>query len=61
MDPERWRKIEALYEAALGVEPPQRAALLAERCAGDESLRSEVESLLLHDEKAGRFLNTPPR
>ena len=48
MDAERWRKIEAIYEAALAVEPCRRAALLEESCAGDESLRRELESLLAH-------------
>jgi len=55
MDPERWRKIEALYEAALGVESARRGAFLEENSAGDESLRCEVESLLRHGENAGDF------
>ncbi len=61
MDPERWQKIEVLYEATLKAKPSQRAALLTERCAGDETLRREVESLLLHEEKAGDFLKVPVR
>jgi serine/threonine protein kinase len=59
MDPAQWRKIEALFEAAMGMEPAQRAAFLEEKCAGDESLRKEVESLLLHGDNAGRFLQVP--
>ena len=59
MDPERWRKIEALYEAARGVDAARRDALLEEGCGGDESLRREVESLLAHGENAGRFLEVP--
>jgi serine/threonine protein kinase len=59
MDPAQWRKIEAMFEAALGVELSQRAAFLQENCGGDESLRREVESLLLHGENAGRFLHVP--
>ncbi len=59
MDLEQSRKIEALYEAALKVEPAQRATFLAENCADDESLRREVESLLLHDDNAGSFLEVP--
>jgi len=61
MDQERWRKVKELYEAALKAEPSQRAALLKERCAGDEALRSELESLLLHDEKDEHFLQVPVR
>ena len=59
MTPDRWRKIEALYQSALGVEPERRAALIAEGCGGDESLRREVESLLLHDQNVGQFMKTP--
>jgi hypothetical protein len=32
MDPERWRKIEALYEAARGVDARRRAVVLEEVC-----------------------------
>ena len=59
MAPDRWRKIEALYDAALGVESAQRPAFLEEKCTGDESLRHEVESLLFHHENAGSFLQIP--
>jgi serine/threonine protein kinase/Tfp pilus assembly protein PilF len=43
MPPERWRRIEALYQAALEREPPEREALMAE---ADPDVRREVESLL---------------
>jgi len=46
MKPERWRQIYQLLEAALEREPEERAAFLAVACAGNESLRLEVESLL---------------
>ncbi len=46
MEPERWRRIEQLYHSALKVEESERAAFLEENCAGNESLRHEVESLL---------------
>jgi tRNA A-37 threonylcarbamoyl transferase component Bud32/TolB-like protein len=59
MDAERARKVEALYESALKAESDRRAAYLAENCGGDESLRLEVESLLQHNEDAGRFLAIP--
>jgi Tol biopolymer transport system component/predicted Ser/Thr protein kinase len=59
MDPAQWRKIEALFEAAMGMAPAQRATFLEEKCAGDESLRKEVESLLLHGDNAGSFLQVP--
>jgi serine/threonine protein kinase/tetratricopeptide (TPR) repeat protein len=43
MDPERWRKIEGLYQAALKAAPEERAALLQQ---ADPELRGEVEALL---------------
>jgi eukaryotic-like serine/threonine-protein kinase len=46
MTPERWRRIEALYDAARTRPEAGRAAFLVEACAGDEALRREVESLL---------------
>jgi len=59
MKPERWEQIERLYYAARERDPGLRAAFLDKACAGDESLRQEVESLLASDEQAGGFLNTP--
>src|SRR5262245_46797637 len=59
MKPERWEQIQSLYYAAREGDLGLRAALLDEACAGDESLRQEVRSLLASDEQAGNFLNTP--
>jgi serine/threonine protein kinase len=59
MDPERWRNVERIFHIALEAEPERRAAILEESCAGDESLRQEVESLLAHHRKAGDFIETP--
>ncbi len=53
MNPELWEKINELYDAALGYVPSQRAAFLAEACAGNEELRREVESLLAASESTG--------
>jgi TolB-like protein/Tfp pilus assembly protein PilF len=46
MTPERWRRIEALYHAARSRDEDERGAFLTEACAGDASLKGEVESLL---------------
>jgi eukaryotic-like serine/threonine-protein kinase len=59
MNPERWRQIDQLLEAVLEREPDERAAFLAVACAGDESLRLEVESLLRSDEAAESFIEEP--
>ena len=46
MTPKRWQTIEDLFHLALEQEPGSRSSFLQEACAGDESLRKEVESLL---------------
>ncbi|MET0166972.1 MAG: protein kinase, partial [Vicinamibacterales bacterium] len=55
---ERWEHISRLYHAALARPAPERAAFLKEACSGDETLRSEVASMLEHEE-AGGFLDQP--
>ncbi|MGH9802144.1 MAG: serine/threonine-protein kinase [Blastocatellia bacterium] len=52
MKPERWQQIDGLFHAAAARAPHDRAAFLAEACAGNESLRREVESLLAADSAA---------
>ena len=59
MSPERWQQIESLYYDALERPAPERAAWLAQACAGDEALRGEVEQLLAADESASGFLDAP--
>jgi len=46
MDAERWQQIERLYHAARARPAAERAAFLAEACAGDEALRREVAGLI---------------
>ena len=46
MDHDRRRRLEELYHAARPLPVDARARFLATQCGGDESLRSEVESLL---------------
>jgi eukaryotic-like serine/threonine-protein kinase len=59
MEPERWQKIERLYFAALERQASGRTTFLEEACAGDESLRQDVESLLAQAEQTGNFLEGP--
>src|SRR2546423_13692192 len=59
MHPERWQQIDQLFHSALGQEPNRRAAFLVRECAGDESLRSEVEALISSHEQAENFIETP--
>ena len=59
MDPERWRRIDDLLQAALDHPPAERAEFLLEACKGDEALEREVSSLLASHLAAGRFLESP--
>ncbi|HEV8138921.1 MAG TPA: protein kinase [Pyrinomonadaceae bacterium] len=59
MKPERWQQLDELFHAALEREPGERAAFLDEACAGDEPLRTKLESLLDAHEKAGSFIESP--
>lgn len=60
MNPETWRKIRELFDAAVQLEPPaRRNAFLEQACAGDPALRAEVESLLASHESAGDFIERP--
>jgi len=59
MQPERWQQTDKLLEAALDLRPEERAAFLIEACAGDESLRRKVESLLRSDEAEESFIEEP--
>src|SRR5262245_2698005 len=58
MKPDRWRKVDELFEAALEREPKSRAAFLDEVCGGDKDLRREVEKMLDFDNQAQDFIKT---
>jgi eukaryotic-like serine/threonine-protein kinase len=57
MNPERWRQISHLCDAALACDEGERAAFLRDACAGDLALRREVEALLAQQESG--FLEAP--
>ncbi len=59
MTPERWKQIDQLFHAALQRERSQRAAFIAESCAGDEALQKEIEDLLASHEQSESFIETP--
>lgn len=59
MKPERWKQVDALFDAALELEPDKRAAFLDQACAGDEALRKEVDTLLDSDRQAHSFIESP--
>ncbi|MFN2513927.1 MAG: protein kinase [Pyrinomonadaceae bacterium] len=59
MTPERWQLVDELFHSVLEREPAERAAFLAEACAGDEVLRREVEKLITAHEEDGSFIDSP--
>jgi serine/threonine protein kinase/Tfp pilus assembly protein PilF len=59
MTPERYKKIARIFDAALKATPEERIEFLAEACAGDDSLRQEVELLIASHERAGEFIDEP--
>lgn len=61
MTPERWRKVEEIFNSALErAAGPERDAYLSSACPEDETLRTEVERLLASYEKASGFIEQPP-
>ncbi len=59
MTPERWKKVEEIFNAAVEKSPQIRPAFLKETCGEDLELRGEVERLLALDEEAGDFIESP--
>jgi serine/threonine-protein kinase len=53
MKPERWQQLKQIFQSALERNPAERSAFLSHACAGDEALRSEVESLISSHGQAG--------
>ena len=50
---DRWRRVEALLDAALERDASEREAFLDAACAGDSELRGELASLLAAHERSG--------
>ena len=48
MDPQRWQDIDRLYTGAVARTGAARRAFLEHACAGDQGLRRDLESLLVH-------------
>lgn len=56
MNPERWRQIRDLFDAALALPVEERQRFLDSECRSDTELRREVQLLLDSDADAGDFL-----
>ena len=59
MTNERWQRIKEIFNSALERESLERDRFLAEACAGDDSLRREVQSLITAHEREGSFIDEP--
>lgn len=59
MTPEHWQKIDRVLQSALELERDARGSFLDEACAGDATLRREVESFIVAHEQASGFIETP--
>lgn len=56
MNAERWKQIDALFDALLEIPETEREAFLSDKCAGDEELKREVLSLLDAQKETERFM-----
>ena len=59
MDPERWKQVDSLMQAALARPRDERDAFLRQVCVNDDDLEREVRSLLAAQDQAGSFLESP--
>ncbi|MEM8998216.1 MAG: serine/threonine-protein kinase, partial [Acidobacteriota bacterium] len=57
LTPERWRRLDEIFERARPCDPDARRALLQESCADDPGLLAEVEAMLAADEGAEEHLD----
>jgi len=53
MTPERWRRVEELFQAAVNRTPAERDPWLENACAGDIDLLNEVRGMIAADEQGG--------
>ncbi len=56
---DRWKRLESLFYEAIELDPAARRTFLEQHCAGDEALRSELESLLASSDQPIDFLEKP--
>lgn len=59
MSPERWQRIEAVFQAAIDLSLQERKKFLEAECGEDVDLRLEVERLLASDDSAADFIESP--
>ena len=56
---DHWTTVKRIHQAALDIDPSERAAFVDKSCGGDEALRREVQELLTYATEAESFLERP--
>ena len=59
VDPKRFQRIDQLLDAVFELEDHQIPAFLDQACAGDETLRTEIERLIASDKRDRALINSP--
>jgi eukaryotic-like serine/threonine-protein kinase len=59
INPERYRQIDELFQAALEVEPAKRSEFISSACGGDQSLQEEVEALIASSGREWSLIDDP--
>src|SRR5215831_13646236 len=59
IDIDRYRRIDEIFQAALELEPRERALYISQECSGDAVLLKEVEYLLSSDGQQWELIGTP--
>lgn len=60
MSPEKWKRLEEIFNQAVVLPPEKRETFLDEACRGDRELREHAESLLENDSEAEDFIEASP-
>jgi serine/threonine protein kinase len=59
MPSDDWKRMQELFEQAVDLDGIERERLLKSACAGNDQLRVEVQSLLLHHDESRQALDSP--
>ncbi len=56
MNPEKWKKIDQLFDEVLELSEAERETYISEKCGDDEELKNELQSLLNADSQSENFI-----
>jgi non-specific serine/threonine protein kinase/serine/threonine-protein kinase len=59
MTPEKWEKAKDVFQSALALSDEAQTSFIADACADDAEMRSEVQSLIAAFQQAGSFIEMP--